>query len=143
MKDHNDKYVLAAATLATLALVSGCRTVGSAGASANTFMGHGEEVEEVVGDPSLARELQMERILTERRDDRLHVQFDLRNTRRSNLPIEWTMVWLDARGFQIETPRAWTPLVLGGNSFESIARTAPTPEARAFRMAFRRPSTVH
>jgi uncharacterized protein YcfL len=129
------------AALLALALASSC--LGPRGTAENAYAGgEGQEVEEIVGDPDLARDLAMESILTERRDGRLHVQFNLRNKRASRLPIEWRILWLDAAGFLIDSPGGWTPVVLGGKGFEPIARTAPTPEASGYRMMFRKPNNV-
>lgn len=84
----------------------------------------------------------MESIKFERRDGKLFVQFNLRNTRSSNLAIEWAIEWFDASGFKIDTPRRWQPAALGGKGFETITQTAPTPEASSFRLGVRKPNTV-
>ena len=129
----------------TLLLASACNATGSMGTAQSTYTGEeGEdEIEEEIGDPGLARELVMESVLTERRNDRLHVQFNLRNQRPTNLPLEWTIVWHDSRGFRIDTARHWTPVTLGGKGFETLSSTAPVPAATGFKLGVRRPSTVH
>jgi len=130
--------------LAGLLLVTACKTVDSSGTPANTYSStsEGSELEEVLGDPNLARELVIESLRTERRDGRLFAQFNLRNTRRENLAFEWTIAWTDGSGFFLDTPRTWTPASLGGGAFQTISRTAPTAEATGFRMGFRRPNTI-
>ena len=132
------------ALIAGLALVpTACSSTG--GTAQNTYVSEGEdgEVEEYLGDPGLARALVMESIRTTRKNGLLHVQFNLRSTKSSNLPIEWTIAWLDGEGLVLDTPRHWSPASLGGKGFETIARTAPIPEAVGYRLGVRRPNTVH
>ena len=120
-----------------------CRVSAPRGTAQNTYAGdESGEVTETIGDPTLARELVMESIRTERRDERLFVQFNLRNTKNNNLSFEWAILWFDTRGFALDTPRHWTPAALGGQGFETISRTAPTPEADGFRLGFRKPNVV-
>jgi hypothetical protein len=107
----------------------------------NSYEPGAEAFEERLGDPALAQSLVLESIRTERRDDRLHVQFDLRNRLTTTLPIEWTIVWFDTGGFRIDGPIQWTPAVLGGEGRESIVRTAISPKAAAFKLEVRRPAT--
>ena len=139
---------LAASALAAMLLIA-CAAGSSRGTAENSYAsGAGEAgsekagVEETIGDPTLARELVMESVRTERREGRLFVQFNLRNNRASNLPIEWTLVWFDDAGFRLGDSQHWTPAVLGGKGFETISKTAPTPAASAFRLALRKPNTV-
>ena len=135
-------FILAAVVSA--ALFAGCSSTGSRGTAQNSYTSEdGAEVEEDFGDPGLARDLLMEGVRTERRDGRLFVQFNLRNTRPSNLAIEWAIVWLDSGGFQVDTQQHWTPAAMGGSGFETVSATAPTPEATGFRLGLRRPNTVH
>ncbi len=99
------------------------------------------ELKELDGERSLNKDLEIVRYRSERRDGRLHVQFDLQNKRDSNLAFEWSMEWFDSAGFRIETGDHWTPVVLGGKGFETIAMTAPTTEASIFKLAYRRSDT--
>ena len=46
------------------------------------------------------------------------------------------------RLIRIDMPEHWTPAALGGKGYETIRRTAPTPEASSFRLGFRKPNTV-
>ena len=140
MKYHSIQPVCCAVALTFL---GACQALSPRGTAQNTYAGDGgTEVEETFGDPRLAKELVMESILTERRDERLFVQFNLRNTRGSNLSIEWAIEWFDASGFLIDTPRRWEPASMGGKGYKTITRTAPTPEASGFRLGVRKPNTV-
>lgn len=131
----------AAALLATLTV--GCLAFESRGTAQNTYtVDESGEITETFGDRGLAKDLVMEDIRTERRDGRLLVQFNLRNTRSSNLAIEWAIAWFDGSGFRIDVPEHWTPAALGGKGYETVTRTAPTPEASSFRLGFRKPNTV-
>lgn len=142
MKKH---YIIASACWALiLSISSSCQlALEPRGTAQNTYTGDdGTEVEETFGDPKLAKELVMESILTERRDDRLFVQFNLRNTRSSNLEVEWALEWFDASGFRIDIPRNWRPAAMGGKGYQTITQTAPTPAATGFRLGVRKPNTV-
>ena len=74
----------------------------------------------------------------DRREDRLHVQFNLKNKKTSDLAIEWAIEWFDSAGFRIDVPHNWKATKLVGQGFETIARTAPTPEAAGFRLGVRK-----
>lgn len=132
-----------AASVALAFLAAGCLALDPRGTAQNTYtVDESGEVTETFGDRGLAKDLVMEDIRTERRDGRLHVQFNLRNTRSSNLAIEWAIAWFDGSGFRIDVPEHWTPAAIGGKGYETVTRTAPTPEASSFRLGFRKPNTV-
>ncbi len=141
-----DPLRCAAAVLLTgvAGLSAGCKAFEPRGTAQNTYVGtdDGAQIEEIPGDPSLAKDLVMEGIKTERRDGRLFVQFDLKSTRSSNLAFEWSLEWFDASGFRIDAPKHWTPISLGGMGFETLSQTAPSPEASGFRLGVRKPNSV-
>jgi uncharacterized protein YcfL len=141
MKHH---IILSACCAVALSFLSACRLASEPkGTAQNTYVGdEGTEVEETFGSPKLAKELVMESILTERRDDRLFVQFNLRNTRSSNLAIEWAIEWFDASDFKLDTPHRWEPVSMGGKGYKTITQTAPTAAASGFRLGVRKPNTV-
>ena len=142
MKKH---HIIASAGWALLlSLSSACAlALEPRGTAQNTYVGdETAEVEETFGDPQLAKELVMESIQTKRENDRLFVQFNLRNTRSSNLEIEWAIEWFDQAGFRIDTPTHWQPAAMGGKGFKTISQTAPTPAASGFRLGVRKPNTV-
>jgi len=124
---------------------SSCASQPDRGTAQNTYSdGEGSKgLDVVVGDRWLQSTLQMEEVLTKREGDRLHVQFNLSNKSSRNLPIEWTVVWFDATGFELKTSRHWTPIVVGGKGFQAITCVAPTEAAAAFRLGLREPNTVH
>ena len=131
--------------LGTLAsLFFACRSDPSRLHPQNTYVGAegGVEVEEQIGDPSLERHFVLVGLLTERRDGRLHVQFDLKNTTSSELAVEWSIEWMDGRGFRIDTQPHWRPARIGGNGDVPVQETAPVPEAATFKLHVRRSSPV-
>jgi uncharacterized protein YcfL len=137
--------IAAAAFLAGLAgLGTSCKAFEPRGTAQNTYVGKndGTEVETIEGDSSLANDLVMEGIQSERRDGRLFVQFNLKNTKSSNLTFEWTMEWFDASGFKINAAQHWTPVAIGGKGYETITQTAPTPAASSWRLGLRKPNSV-
>jgi len=146
MKDstftHLRHRFLLGALLVPLGLLGAC-AFPSRGNPQNTFTGneHGE-IEEAFGDPRLAGQFQLLGVKTQRREDRLFVQFDLHNKTNSNLSVEWALEWRDDQGFKIDAPENWRPLQLGGRGYETITATAPVPQASTFRLGVRKPSTV-
>ena len=138
-------WFAAAALLAACAgLFSGCKAFEPRGTAQNTYIGKedGAELESLEGDPRLANDLVLEDMRSERRDGRLFVQFNLKNTTNSNLAFEWTMEWFDTSGFKISTAEHWTPVAIGGQGYETITQTAPTPDANSYRLSFRKPNSV-
>lgn len=125
-----------------LLVLSGCGA--PRGGTTNTVRGTegSPDLQQLDGGRTLSKDLEIVRYRSERRDGRLHVQFDLQNKRGSNLAFEWQMEWFDSSDFKIDTQDHWTPIVIGGKGFETIAVTAPTPEASIFRLAYRLPDTV-
>lgn len=123
---------------------AGCQAYPSRGNAQNTFVGseHDDEVEEYFGDRRLAGQFELVGMITERRDDRLHVQFDLHNRTNSNLSVEWALEWRDAKGFRIDAPANWRPLQIGGRGYQTVSATAPVPAATEFQLGVRKPSPI-
>jgi len=145
MGTHRNLMGLAALLLAALLpTVVACRSTGlRSGTAQNTYVGgEGLETEELVGNRSLAKDLEMTQVRSERRDGRLHVQFELHNKRTANLAIEWTVDWFDDGGFRIDWPRRWSPVSLVGQGYNTIAFTAPVPEASQWRFAVEYPNAI-
>lgn len=130
-------------TLATTgALLAAC-TMPPRGTPTNTYVGNqAGKQQEYLGDPDLAKKFVLLDIKTERRDGRLRVQFDLKNTTGTDLPIEWSIEWKDASGFRIDTNPHWRPTMVAGKGFESIQDIAPVPEAAMFQLQIRRTSAI-
>jgi len=129
------------------ALVSGlflsCAAQPPRGTATNTYSG--DQVgkhQEFVGDRDLAAKFVMLNILTEQRDGRLRVQFDLKNTTPADLAVEWALEWKDASGFQVNTNPHWQPVIVSGQGFHSIQATAPVPAANTFQLHLRKPTPV-
>ena len=130
------------ALVTTGALLTAC-TMPPRGTPPNTYVGnHAGKQQEDLGDPDLAKKFVLLDIKTERRDGRLRVQFDLKNTTGADLPIEWSIEWKDASGFRIDTNPHWRPTMVAGKGFESIQDVAPVPEAAMFQLQIRRPSPI-
>ena len=123
--------------------LSGC-AMPSRGNPQNTFTGSesSDEIEEVFGDARLRRQFELVDVRTQRRDDRLFVQFELRNKTNTYLAVEWALEWRDAQGFKIESPEHWRPLQVGGRDSKTITATGPVPEASVFQLGVRKPSPV-
>lgn len=129
-------------SLALGALLGAC-TSPPRGTPTNTYTGNqAGKQQEYLGDPDLAQKFVLLDLKTERRDGRLRVQFDLRNTTGADLPIEWSIVWKDASGFNVDTNPYWRPTMVAGKGFESIQDVAPVPEATSFQLQIRRPSPI-
>jgi len=99
-------------------------------------------VDQSIGDRDLERKFVLLGTRTERRDGRLFVQFELKNTTGAEQRIEWCLDWLDASDFHIDSVRSWTPAVVGGNGVIPIQATAPTLQAKGFKLRIRRTSAI-
>lgn len=131
---------LALAVLASALL--GC-TSAPFGTATNTYtVGETGKPDAVIGDRDLASKFVLVGIHRERKDGRLHIQFDLQNTTPGDLRIEWTVTWRDSSGFTIDSGVNWRPTVVSGKGFQPIQLTAPTPEAAEFQLHFRKPTPI-
>jgi uncharacterized protein YcfL len=126
------------------ALLLGAACSSTRGRPENTYVGAegAAKMEMLEGNPGLDRDLEILNPRSERRQGRLYVEFDLRNKRASNLPLEWSVEWFDTAGFEVEAARSWTPIVIGAKGFESLSMLAPTPAATSWRLHVRPPNPV-
>jgi hypothetical protein len=129
--------------LVALLVLGGC-TGPSRLSPENTYKSaegqHG--VDQSIGDRDLERKFVLLGTKTERRDGRLFVQFELKNTTGAEQRIEWTLDWLDSADFHIDSVRSWTPALVGGNGVIPIQATAPTLQAKGFKLRLRRSSAI-
>lgn len=139
-----NRMIVSGLVLGACLFSSACATQPDRGTAQNSFsQGPGGELDEVIGDRWLHSQVILDEVLTRRVEDRLQVQFNLRNTKSRNLPLEWAVVWFDGSGFELPSSRHWTPAVIGGKDFLSIQRTAPSADAAGFRLGLRKPNTVN
>lgn len=72
----------------------------------------------------------------------LKVQIEIENTTRRRKQFTYRVQWFDARGMIIHLPTATaTPRSLEGREVAYITTTAPTPQAKDFRILFLEPVT--
>ena len=123
--------------------LAACASQPPRGTATNTYTGDGEGGQEkFIGDRDLEAKFVMVNIRTETRDDCLRVQFDLKNTTPADLQVEWAIDWSDSSGFRIDTNPHWRPTIVSGQGFHAIQAVAPTPEARVWKLALRRPTPI-
>lgn len=141
MKKSNARRIAQGAALLAGALLAAC-TSGPFGTATNTYSGEamGRE-DQFIGDRDLAAKFVLLNIKTESAD-RLRVQFDLQNTTPSDLQVEWAIDWKNQNGFRIDTNPHWRPAMVTGKGFYAIQATAPTPDAKGFRLMLRKPSPI-
>lgn len=133
------------AGLAACLLVASCASQPDRGTAQNTYSksSASDDLDQVIGDRNLHQKVVIEDVRTRREGDRLHIQFSLRNKHSRNLPLEWTIVWSDGEGFELQSSQHWTPAVVGGKGILTIDSVAPHPSAEGFRLGLRKPNTVH
>lgn len=130
-------------TVLALALLLPACTSAPFGTPTNTYsVGETGEPNASIGDRDLAKKFVLVGIRRERKDGRLHVQFDLQNTTPGDLRIEWTVTWRNSSGFNIDSGVNWRPTVVPGKGLQPIQLTAPTPEAAEFQLHFRKPTPI-
>lgn len=105
----------------------------------NTYSGRegAMEIEREIGNSELAAHLELRDIRAERRDGRLHVQFELNSELTGAAHIEWMAEWFDERGFLIDVPRHWEPVTIGPRGHQSCTIVGPTPSASAWKLSVR------
>ncbi len=128
--------------LALAVILSACQS--SRGTAQNTYTGgeHTSEAETYVGNPALAKKLEIRQIRSRRKEGHLEVQFDLHNKKQINLAFEWSVSWFDEDDFRIDTAEHWTPITLGGRDFQTLSIVAPTPNASTWELGVRTPNEV-
>lgn len=140
---HSHLRGLALALTASSTLLGACASQPPRGTATNTYAGdEAGKLEEFIGDRELEAKFVMVNIRTETRDDRLRVQFDLKNTTPADLQVEWAINWSDSSGFRIKTNPHWRPAIVSGQGFHAIQAVAPTPEAKVWKLELRRPTSI-
>jgi uncharacterized protein YcfL len=94
-------------------------------------------------DPSLAKAVRVVGVNTATdAAGFLKVQVEVQNTTRSRKQFTYRVQWFDPHGMIIDTPTAAaTPRSLEGRETAYITTTAPTPQAKDFRILFLEPVT--
>lgn len=134
------KQLLALALLAPLGLLSACRTASPI--TSYLIDERSGEVDKTKAGFLGVRGLELVSINHERRDGRLFVQAQLRNTTGSHLELEHSVEWYDQNGFLIGDPTPWKGTNLGRGEFYTLAFTGPTTAASQMRLNLRRRDTV-
>lgn len=141
MKKSITRRIAQGVALLAGVLLAGC-TSGPFGTATNTYGGDATGAEEeFIGDRDLAAKFVLLNIKTESAD-RLQIQFDLQNTTPADLRVEWAIDWKNQNGFRIDTNPHWRPAVVTGKGFYAIQATAPTPDAKGFRLMLRKPTPI-
>lgn len=126
-----------AAVLAGALFVCACATAPYG--PQNTYSGRegALEIDRDVGNSELAAHVKLRDIRAERRDGRLHVQFELASELSSSARIEWMAEWFDDRGFLIDVPRHWEPVTIGPGGHHPCTIVGPSPAASAWKLSVR------
>ena len=68
-------------------------------------------------------------------DDRMVVEFDVKNERSRHLEFAWSVDWFDASGFHVaDVSRRWEPVALAGNGQTTLTIIAPNPVASSWKL---------
>lgn len=141
MKTTKQRSATVVAVLLAGALLHAC-TAPPRGTATNTYTGDsaGNE-EQFIGDRDLAAKFVLLNIKTDP-NEHMRVQFDLQNTTPADLAVEWAIDWRDQNGFRIDTNPHWRQAMVTGKGFHSIQATAPTTDAKAFKLMLRKPTAI-
>lgn len=134
----------------TLALFAACAFGASAcesppGGPQNVYTVDAQnQIQVSEGNDQLAAKLEMKDVRSKRLPDgRLMFQFELHNKSGSHTRFAWAVDWFDTAGFKVaDAARHWEPVNLGGNGFQTIQITGPTPAANMFRLQVTSPDEV-
>ena len=128
-----------AATLVALAACSG-RTDGAA--NLYTFREGSVDFAADIGNRTLDNRVDIARVVTVRREDRLRIQFDALNQNPTTTEVEYTVEWFDVDGLKLSFIESWTALRIGASSVETLSLVAPTPLAVEARVQLRSPAEI-
>lgn len=78
--------------------------------------------------------VQVAELMARQRNGFLTLQMALQNTDNEPRRVFWRVKWLDETGFQVWDDEAWKPLLLQGSARQNVQASAPTAQARDFRI---------
>lgn len=109
------------------------------GGPQNDYTGHEGAVglEERIENDELSKHVELTNIRSERRSDRLVVQFELASSLPSTVKVEWMVRWFDPSGVLVDVPIHWEPVTIGPGGSLVQSMTAPTPHANTWRLSIR------
>ncbi|MBP6706207.1 MAG: YcfL family protein [Achromobacter sp.] len=118
------------------ALVLGFALAAQAGAQANPAPSYaaspGIAAKLMVRDS--VRDLRVESLRSQRRNDVMVVQAEIANTSGLNSRLYYRFRWLDADGMQVGDDEAWKPLTFLNRQNQMIKGVAISPQATDFRI---------
>ncbi|HVY04440.1 MAG TPA: YcfL family protein [Burkholderiales bacterium] len=68
------------------------------------------------------------------RNDQLRVDVDLRNTSNDVRRIAWKVRWMDKDGMRAWDDETWKPVLIYGNTIQTLTTQPPSQEATDFRV---------
>ena len=90
-----------------------------------------------VDNPALYTEISLRDVKQRRIGDILTVQLTVHNDSYISHSYRYRMEWIDANGFTLNANgTGWQPVTLEGNQDYLIDTTAPSPDAKNFRVVF-------
>lgn len=92
----------------------------------------------LINNRALLRDLQITDIQSKMANDLMQVQVQVLNKTSRNFSFDYSFLWFDGAGFQLEgVGEHWTPVVINGNEVKSLNGVAPTKEVRQFKIRIR------
>ena len=128
----------------TVALAALAACAGRTDGAANLYTFHEGSMDFAadIGNRALDSRVDIARVVTVRREDRLRVQFDVLNQNRTTTEVEYTVEWFDVDGLKLSFIENWTALRIGASSVETLSLVAPTPLAVEARVQLRSPAEI-
>jgi uncharacterized protein YcfL len=131
-----------AALLAAVAIAGCASTSGIEATGKTTWSDEGarELAQHVIfNSRSLAGDLQIVDLQSDRAGDLMRAQVSLRSKDRDTVKAQYRFEWYDLQGMEINANSAWKPLMLYGRETATVKGVAPDTRAKTFKLKVREP----
>jgi uncharacterized protein YcfL len=71
-------------------------------------------------------------------DDLLRIDVDIENDKSRNQQLEYRFLWFEPNGMSVGTEEPWKPLVLYPEERRTLRTSAPSIQAKDFKLVFKR-----
>lgn len=90
--------------------------------------------------PDAAAAIGISDLRATRQDRLLRVQAELKNASPSNRQVYYRFEWMDQQGLSVWDDEPWKPLIVYGNSKQTISVSSPSFKATSFRLVVQNPN---
>lgn len=140
---NTKRLVYAGAVLCTILCIAACASTSGIEATGTTTWsdeGARELAKNVIiNSRSLAGDLQVVDLQSDRAGDLMRAQVSLRSKDRDTVKAQYRFEWFDLQGMEINANSAWKPLMMYGRETTTVKGVAPDTRAKSFKLKIREP----